>query len=101
VRGFPSHSLSPAEGDTRLWHASAEYRLPLYGDPRRPRLAGLLFVDAGRAGDDGRETSAAAGWGLRIRLGWLGWLGTDIAFPLTDSPADEGFHGHASLGWSF
>lgn len=104
LRGVPSQSLSPPRGDTWLWHGSLEYRAPLLGDSARPRLAGVLFLDAGRSGDFGgpaSDTAAAVGWGFRLRLGWLGYLGTDFGLPLTDSPVDESFHAHASLGWTF
>jgi len=104
VRGFPSQSLTVPAGDEWMCHGSAEYRAPLLGDAARPRLVGLLFVDAGRSGEPGgasSRTAVGAGWGFRLRLGWLGYLGTDFAVPLTTSPVDESFHGHVSLGWSF
>ncbi len=104
VRGFPSQSLTAPAGDEWLCNGSLEFRAPLLGDAARPRVAGVLFLDAGQGGDvDGSSGDVAVGigWGFRVRLGWLGYLGTDIAVPLTDSPVDESFHGHASLGWSF
>ncbi|MBU1073296.1 BamA/TamA family outer membrane protein [bacterium] len=104
VRGFPSQSLSAPSGDEWLCQGSAEYRAPLLGDAARPRLVGLLFVDAGRSGEPGGPSgrvAVGAGWGFRVRLGWLGYLGTDFAVPLSTSPVDESFHGHVSLGWSF
>jgi len=104
VRGFPSQSLTAPAGDEWLFNGSLEYRAPLMGDAARPRVAGVLFVDVGRGGAiDGPsgDVAVSVGWGFRVRLGWLGYLGTDIALPLTDSPVDESFHGHATLGWSF
>jgi len=104
VRGFPSQSLSAPAGNDWIWHSSLEYRAPLLGDPANPRVTGALFLDTGRSGDTEGPTSdvaVGAGWGFRIRLGWLGYLGADLAFPLTDSPIDESAHGHFSLGWSF
>lgn len=123
VRGFPGQSLSAPAGDTWLWAGSLEYRAPLVGDCARPRLAGVLFLDAGQSGggetgggdaSDGdggeavkaawsgrRDIAAAAGWGVRLRVGWLGWLGLDCGVPLTDSPVDDAFRAHASIGWTF
>lgn len=126
VRGFPGQSLSAPAGDTWLWAGSLEYRAPLVGDRARPRLAGVLFLDAGQSGGDrdsgdtgggdagdgdggaaeavwpGRgDVAAAAGWGVRLRVGWLGWLGLDCGIPLTDSPVDDAFRAHASIGWTF
>ncbi len=105
VRGFPGQSLSDSAGDTWLWSGSLEWRAPLLGDPARPRLAGLLFLDAGDSGRDSdprlRDLAVGAGWGLRLRVGWLGWLGLDLATPLSHSPADEAVRAHASIGWAF
>ncbi len=105
VRGFPSQSLSRPEGDRWLWSTSLEYRAPLVGDPVRPRLAGLLFLDAGDSGTGTtaalRDLAVAAGWGLRLRFWWLGWLGLDVGLPLSYSPVEESFHLHASIGWTF
>lgn len=120
VRGFPGQSLSDPAGDTWLWAGSLEYRAPLVGDRAQPRLAGVLFLDmgqsggdsgdgdAGDSGEDGvaawpgrRDVAAAAGWGVRLRVGWLGWLGLDCGIPLTDSPVDDAFRAHASIGWTF
>jgi len=105
VRGFPGQSLSDPAGDTWLWSGSLEWRAPLVGDPSRPRLAGVLFVDAGDSGREAdprlRDLSVGAGWGLRLRVGWLGWLGLDLATPLSHSPVDDALRAHASLGWAF
>jgi outer membrane protein assembly factor BamA len=105
VRGFPGQSLSDAGGDTWLWSASLEYRAPLIGETANPRLAGVVFVDAGDSGrktdPDLRDLAASAGYGVRLRVGWLGWLGLDFGMPLTRSPLDESFRAHASIGWSF
>jgi outer membrane protein assembly factor BamA len=105
VRGFPSQSLSAPGGDTWLWSASCEYRAPLIGDRAAPRLAGVLFIDAGDSGRGTRpvwrDIAVGAGWGLRLRVAWLGWLGLDFGVPLSDSPVDDSFHAHASIGWTF
>lgn len=101
VRGFPSNSLTRPGGDRGIWHSSLEYRAPLLGSARKPRVAGSLFLDAGGNGEKGNTIAAGAGWGLRVRLGEAWYLGSDVAWPLTDSPAEESFHAHLSLGWKF
>jgi outer membrane protein assembly factor BamA len=106
VRGFPSQSLSAPEGETRFWSASAELRAPLVGSAANPRLAGVFFVDAGDSWrvDEAvtlNDVSVGAGYGLRLRVPWIGWLGLDVARPLTDSPVREAFHGNASIGMTF
>jgi outer membrane protein assembly factor BamA len=105
VRGFPSHSLSAPDGDTWLWSGSLEHRSAILGDKARPRLAGVLFVDAGASGTfDGDAfggVSVGAGYGVRVRVWWLDWLGLDVGFPLTSRPLDERFQVTATIGWSF
>ncbi len=105
VRGFPSQSLSDAAGDTRFWSAALELRAPLVGDARMPRLAGVAFVEAADGWDRGRPTlddiAASAGFGCRLRMPFVGWLGVDFGIPLSASPVDEAFHAHASLGWTY
>jgi len=106
VRGFPSHSLSAPGGDTWLWSGSVEYRSRILDDKRGgTRLAGVFFLDAGSSGTfDGDAfggVSAGAGYGLRVKMWWLGWLGVDVGFPLTTRPLDHRFQLTASIGWSF
>ncbi|MFN0152113.1 MAG: outer membrane protein assembly factor [bacterium] len=105
VRGFPSQSLSDAAGDTRFWSAALELRAPLVGDARMPRLAGVAFLEAADGWDRGRpaldDIAASAGFGCRLRMPFVGWLGVDFGIPLSTSPVDEAFHGHASLGWTY
>jgi outer membrane protein assembly factor BamA len=105
VRGFPSQSLSAPAGDTWFWSASCEYRAPLIGHSDRPRLAGLLFCDAGDSWSEAPPTWAdaavSAGFGVRLRVIWVGWIGLDLALPLTESAVDESFRAHASIGWTF
>jgi outer membrane protein assembly factor BamA len=105
VRGFPSHSLSAPGGDTWLASGSLEHRSTILGDARGAKLAGVLFVDAGAAGGFGSDAwpglAAGAGYGLRLRVWWLDWIGLDVGFPLTERPLDQRFQGTASLGWSF
>ncbi|MBN1824647.1 MAG: BamA/TamA family outer membrane protein [Candidatus Eisenbacteria bacterium] len=106
VRGFPTQSLSVTEGETRFWSASLEMRGALVGDRANPRLAGLLFIDAGDGWIvDGEPTwgdvAIGAGYGLRCRLPWVGWIGLDVGVPLTDTPAKESYHINGSFGWTF
>jgi len=105
VRGFPSQSLSAPAGDIWLWNSSLEYRAPLIGNKVLPRLAGLLFLDVGDSGTETdpalRDLSVGAGWGLRLRFWWIGWLGLDVGIPLSYSPVDESFRLNASIGWTF
>jgi outer membrane protein assembly factor BamA len=99
VRGFPSQSLSPPEGDTRFWTAALEFRAPLAGRSDRPRVLGFVFADAGDG--DGKPAAASAGFGFRIRVPWFDSLGIDFGMPITESPVDEAFHANAALGWNF
>ena len=105
VRGVPSQSLSPSEGDTRFWCGSIEFRAPLVGRPSDPRVAGSLFVDAGDAwtgdGAPPGDATVTAGWGVRVRVPWIESVGIDVGMPITDSPVGESFHANAVLGWNF
>lgn len=105
LRGVPSQSLSAPEGDTRFWSASLEFRGPLIGASAKPRLSGLLFVDAGDGWSRDLPTwddvAVSAGYGLRLRLPWIGLLGLDFGAPLTESPRRESFRAAISLGWTF
>jgi outer membrane protein assembly factor BamA len=105
LRGVPGQSLSAPEGDTRFWSASLEFRGPLIGAPAKPRLSGLLFVDAGDSWS-GRDptwddVAVSAGYGLRLRLPWIGLLGLDFGAPVTESPRNESYRAAISLGWTF
>lgn len=106
VRGFPTSSLSAPGGDTWLWSGSVEWRSAILADGKGTKLAGVLFADAGAGGssdavDPYRGVAVGAGYGLRMRVWWLDWIGVDIGFPLTERPLDMRFQGHASIGWSF
>ena len=105
LRGFPSQSLSAPEGDTRAWAAGLEYRAPLVGRPDLPRVAGVLFVDAGQAFSGSSATAddvaGAAGFGFRVRIPWIQWLGADFGVPIGRTPVSESFHAHGALGWNF
>jgi len=105
VRGYPSQALSPPEGNLRFATLSAELRASWIGPPENPRLAGLLFADAGVGWSSGApsldDCAAGAGYGIRLRLPWIGHFGMDVARPLSASPVREAFHLNLSLGWTF
>jgi len=106
VRGFPTESLSPAEGDTRYWTASAEFRGRLAGPRDRPRLMGSLFADAGQGWQrddpvEARDIAVAVGWGVRLRVPWIHSVGVDFGIPLTESPTRTAWNGVVVLGWNY
>jgi outer membrane protein assembly factor BamA len=115
LRGFRDHSLSPPAGHTSFWSASAEYRFPLIrgADPRRTRLSGLLFLDAGQGGLAAADRDAlgasidyeavqlGAGYGVRWRLPWIGILGFDVGIPVTAGVTGENLWYYLTLGHSF
>jgi outer membrane protein assembly factor BamA len=106
VRGFSTHALSPPGGDTWLCSGSLEYRSRILGDARGTKLAGLFFIDAGASGatdavDTYHGVAASIGYGARLRVPWLAWIGLDVGFPLTNRPLDQRFAATASIGWSF
>ncbi|MFH0778400.1 MAG: BamA/TamA family outer membrane protein, partial [Candidatus Eisenbacteria bacterium] len=107
IRGFRELSLSPTGGDDGFWLANCELRFPLIESAQgSPRLSGLLFLDAGQGWQRGNEVSienleCAAGYGVRLRLPWLGSLGLDVGVPFTNGRIDERFRVHGSVGFSF
>ncbi len=108
VRGFRGLSLSPPSGSDGFAIASGEFRFPLIASTADvpPRLTGLVFVDAGIGWQrDSPFTSsdlqAAAGYGVRLRLPWIGTLGLDAGIPFTDGRTGDRFYVHGSLGFSF
>ncbi len=104
VRGYATHVFSPPEGHRRRVVVSAEIRRVWVGTAEAPRVAGLAFVDFGRAWNSSATNpthAAAAGFGWRVGVPWLGYLGLDVGIPLDDSIVDESFHLSTSLGWTF
>jgi outer membrane protein insertion porin family len=107
IRGFAEWSLSPPGGDDAYWIMNAELRAPLVDSQRgQPKLAGLLFFDAGqgwrRADDEAaRDVETALGYGLRLRLPWLGTLGLDVGVPLSEGRTGDEYRVHGLLGFSF
>jgi outer membrane protein insertion porin family len=107
IRGFRELSLTPPEGHDGYWLAGLEYRVPLiHSGSEPPRLAGLLFADAGQGWirDDPLTAStieAGVGYGFRLRLPWLGMLGLDVGVPLTEGTTNDRYRVHAALGFSY
>lgn len=108
IRGFRGLSLSPPSGHDGYVIASSEIRFPLIASSANlpPRLSGLMFVDAGfgwKRGDAFRWTDvqASAGYGVRMRLPWIGTLGIDMGVPFTDGRTDDRFYVHGCVGFSF
>ena len=107
IRGFRELSLSPTAGDDGFWLAGCELRFPLIGSPDAPpRLSGLVFVEGGQGWQRGNALStadieSAAGYGVRLRLPWLGMLGIDAGIPLSPGRTGDNFRVHGSLGFSF
>jgi outer membrane protein assembly factor BamA len=107
IRGFRELSLSPTAGYDGFWMGSCELRFPLLGSaPEPPRLCGLVFFDVGQGWQRGealssRDLHSAVGYGVRLRLPWLGMLGVDAGIPFSLGRTDERFRIHGSLGFSF
>lgn len=103
IRGYPSQALTPPGGDLNFLTASVELRGPLIGAARSPRLAAVAFLDTGLSWskDGERERFTGIGYGVRLRVPWLGYLGLDVGLPVDDSPLGESFHLNGSLGWTF
>ena len=105
VRGFPSQSLAPPDGDTRFWTGTVEMRGPLVGRPDRPTLAGVVFLDAGDGWSSGTpalgDAASSIGFGLRLHVPWIESVGVDFGIPFSNSPVGESFHANGALGWNF
>ncbi len=107
IRGFAEWSLSAPGGDDGYWLTNMEMRWQLAGgSPSRPRVIGLVFVDAGQGYRrdepfDSDDIYVGSGYGMRFRLPWVGILGFDIGIPLTDGRTDDPFRFHGSIGFSF
>jgi outer membrane protein assembly factor BamA len=107
VRGFRELSLSPPRGHDAYWLAGLELRAPLIpSGSRPPRLTGLLFADAGQGWvrDEAgyyNDVQAAVGYGIRLRLPWLGLIGFDAGIPVTDGTTGDPFWLHLGIGFSF
>ncbi len=107
IRGFKELSLSPTTGDNGCWLASEEIRWPLVASGRKPpRLTGLVFFDIGQGWKRGEilsseDIQSAAGYGVRLRLPWIGTLGIDVGIPFTNGKTEENFRVHGSIGFSF
>jgi len=47
------------------------------------------------------DVQLAAGYGMRLRLPWIGTLGLDVGIPFTDGRTGDRFYVHGCLGFSF
>lgn len=107
IRGFQEWSLSDTDGDDAFWMVNEELRWPLAGrSGGPPRLTGLVFIDVGQGWKRNESFTAsdiesAAGYGLRLRLPWLGTIGFDVGIPISEGRKDDPFRVHASLGFQF
>jgi outer membrane protein insertion porin family len=108
IRGFRGLSLSPPRGSDGFMIGSEEFRFPLIASRANvpPKLTGLVFVDAGIGWVRGEafkasDIEAAAGYGVRLRLPWIGTLGIDAGVPFTDGRTGDQFYIHGCLGFSF
>jgi outer membrane protein assembly factor BamA len=107
IRGFAEWSLSPAVGDDGYWLINTELRTPLIDSRRgQPKLTGLLFIDTGQGWQRGtdfkiEDVESAVGWGLRLRLPWVGTFGMDVGVPLSEGRTGDEFRVHGLLGFSF
>ncbi len=107
IRGYRELSLSPTTGSDGFWIFGGEIRVPLIDSPdESPRLSGLLFLDAGQGWQRGDSPSideifSSAGYGIRLRLPWLGTLGIDAGIPLSANGNGDNYRIHGSLGFSF
>jgi outer membrane protein insertion porin family len=107
IRGFRELSLSPPSGDDGYWLINEELRVPLIPSSQGvPRLTGILFFDAGQGWR--RDTAltssdiqAAFGYGVSLRLPWLGMLGLNVGVPLTEGRTGENYRVHLLLGFDF
>jgi len=107
IRGFAELSLSAPGGDDGYWLANLDLRWRLAGGTQKiPRVTGLVFLDAGQGYRrdvpfDYEDINVGAGYGLRIRLPWVGTLGLDVGIPLTKPRTGDPFWFHGALGFSF
>jgi outer membrane protein insertion porin family len=105
VRGYPFGSLSPPEGSLQMITASAEIRTALVGEPGKPGVTGVLFLDAGWVGNQephgNSDISVGVGYGLRVGIPWIQQLGLDVGIPLSPSAIDNSFLINMSLEWTF
>jgi outer membrane protein insertion porin family len=105
VRGYPFGGLSPPDGSLQMVTGSAELRTALVGDPGKPRVTGILFLDAGWAGSHDpfrtEDISLGIGYGLRVGIPWIQQLGLDVGIPLSPSAIENSFLVNMSLEWTF
>ncbi len=112
IRGYRDWSLSPSSGSEFYWVVSNEIRWPMVGrDQARPRVTGSVFLDVGGLDNKSdletsepatrRDIYSALGYGVAVRVPWLGTLGMHFAVPLNDAPTGDNIMAHGTLGFSF
>jgi outer membrane protein assembly factor BamA len=88
LRGYDDRSLSPTGGGDRLYQAGLELRFPI-GTKNYPKhlLTAAFFYDAGANVSVNQSFNKDAlyqglGFGLRLRLPYLGIIRMDMAYPV-------------------
>jgi hemolysin activation/secretion protein len=105
VRGYDFAYLSGPLGASHLVQANLELRAPLLDrEAALPRVTGLLFLDTGQCWDlDGASLGwiLGAGYGVRVRLPWVQYIGLDVGFPVVKLEDASPFVVNLALGWSY
>jgi outer membrane protein assembly factor BamA len=105
VRGYDFAYLSGPLGASELVQGNLELRIPLLDrDAALPRVTGLAFLDTGQSWSEGGKSygwTVGAGYGVRVRLPWVQYLGVDVGFPLVELDDISPFVVNIALGWSY
>lgn len=103
LRGYDDRSLSPTGGGDRLYQAGVELRFPI-GTRNYPKqlLTGVLFYDTGANLSISQKLTKdvlfqGMGFGLRLRIPYLGIIRMDMAYPVENGSKKIQF----SLGHTF
>lgn len=105
VRGYDFAYLSGPLGARDLLQGNLELRVPLLDrDAALPRVTGLVFLDTGQCWDEGGASlgwTVGAGYGIRVRLPWVQYLGLDVGYPVVNLDDISPFVVNIALGWSY
>jgi hypothetical protein len=105
VRGYDFAYLSGPLGAQDLVQGNLELRVPLLDrQAALPRVTGLLFLDTGQCWDDEGGSfgwTLGAGYGIRVRLPWVQYLGLDVGLPVVKLDDISPFVVNIALGWSY
>jgi len=105
VHGYDFAYLSGAQGAASLVQANLEYRVALLDrHAALPRVAGILFLDNGQCWTEGGDTygwAMGAGYGVRLRLPWVQYVGLDVSYPVVKFTDISPFVVNFALGWSY